>query len=105
VDVIATFVPSSQASELMEPTDRPLHDPAMLTKTAAMVRISFRQDRLDAASPQLPAMRLGVVGPIALDSIGALPWAAAPAADGRDGLHQRQKLGHVVDVGAGQRAG
>jgi hypothetical protein len=46
-----------------------------------------------------------VVGAVAHEPVGTSPWPAAPTADGRDRVQQRDKLGDVVVVSAGEGDG
>ena len=66
MDVIASLVPHAEAPELMQPRQRPLHDPAEDAQPAAMRDAPPRQDGRDAQSPQpipmgLVAAAIGVV--------------------------------------------
>ena len=59
--------------------------------------------RLDAAAAQLAPTRAGVVGAVAVEPTRAATRAAPPAAHRRDGVEQRDHLGDVVAVAAGEQ--
>ena len=105
MDVIASFVPHAEAPELMQPRQRPLHDPAEDAQPAAMRGAPPRQDGRDAQSPQPIPMGLGVIAPIALHPVRSLTGATAPPLNRRDGLDQGHELRDVVRVRAGQATG
>ena len=99
VDVGPLLVADAEPSELVQPTSGAFHRPAGLAQAALVVDPPLRQDRLDAEFPQPLAVRLGVVGQIALHGVGLLPGVPDLARDRRDGVEQRSQLGNVVDVG------
>jgi hypothetical protein len=57
---------------------------------------------LDAAAPELTAVLVVVIATVGDRAIWALPGPATPARHRADPIHQRQKLGDVVAVGAGE---
>lgn len=102
MDVVTAVVSRAEASKLMRLSQRSLHGPAPYAQPAAVVCVSFRQHRVDAAATKFAPMRLGIVATIALKDLWALtrsPWLAA---DGGNRIDQRQQLCHVVRVRAGQ---
>jgi hypothetical protein len=64
-----------------------------------------RDQRCDAERAELAAVELVVVAAIGDDTLRASFRRTASAAHWRDRLHQQQKLGAVVAVGAGERPG
>jgi hypothetical protein len=62
-------------------------------------------DRVDAAGPQLAAVIVVVIAAVGDQAVGALAWPPGLAADRADTVDQRQQLGDVVSVAAGQRGG
>src|SRR5436190_23947647 len=88
VDIVASFVSCAKTSELMEPTDGPLNNPAINSQSTSMLGITFCQDRFDAPLPQHLAMRLGVVGTISLHSARTFAGTTPFAADWRNRLDQ-----------------
>ncbi|CAG4923150.1 hypothetical protein R52603_05138 [Paraburkholderia saeva] len=58
--------------------------------------------RFDAAFAQSLTMRVGIVTTIGIDDLGSLKWSAARAADRGNRVNERQQLGDIVAVRAGQ---
>jgi hypothetical protein len=77
----------------------------MFTESTTMFRVSASQVRSDATPVKLVAVRLRVVTTIALNAFRAAAGTARLAADGRNRFDQRQKLSHVVRIGARERSG
>ena len=98
VNVGAAFVPNPQAAELVQPTDRPLHHPAEDAQAAAVLAVAMGDAGFNTALGQLLPVRLGVVGPVREDFLGTLHGASDLAGDGRDRVHQRDQLRHIVAV-------
>jgi len=102
MDVRSALVPNSESSKLVEPGKGPLHHPAKPSEPASMFRAAFRQDRLHASVPQVPPVRLGVVGPVSHDADGLLSRAPELPPYRRDRLDQGDQLGDIVPVGGGE---
>lgn len=93
---------NTQAPEVMQPGVRAFDDPAGLAKTAA-VRLATPGDfGGDARGVQGLAVLVMVVATIGLNDVGLGQRATTLAADRGNGLDQRQKLGDIVAIGAGQ---
>jgi hypothetical protein len=103
MNFVASFVANSEASELMEPSDRSFHDPTSFPESTTMFRIPTSQARGNATATKFVAVRLRVVTAVSLDALGAMTGSADLAADRRNGFHQRQKLCHVVSVCTSKR--
>lgn len=58
--------------------------------------------RDDAADPQKSAVLAEVVASVGVQALRLVAGAAAPAPDARNGLQERDELGDVVPVAAGQ---
>jgi hypothetical protein len=99
VDIGAAFVADAQPAVLMQPAVRALNDPAVDPQAAAVVGAAARQHRFDAACPQLAAVGLGVVRPIALDPPGPAARPPGLAPHRRDRVHQFDQLRDIVAVG------
>ena len=52
VKVRAFFVAHAQPPELIQPSERPLHDPAPLAQSATVLCVALRKKRDDASFPQ-----------------------------------------------------
>src|SRR4051794_14391402 len=105
MDVIASFVADAETTELVQPAESSFDDPAMLAQAAAMFGVPFRQERFDSTLTQASAMRLGIVGPIALNMVGPVSRSSRLAAYCRNRVHQRFELGNIVRIGRGQQGG
>ena len=89
---------------LVQPGQRPLHQPAGLPQAAAVVGPLLGQHRLDPHQPQPLPVRLRVVRPVALQGVGPAPRPARLAGDRGQRVDQRGHLAHVVAVGRRHRA-
>ncbi|GGR65134.1 hypothetical protein GCM10010251_97050 [Streptomyces aurantiogriseus] len=89
----------------MKPGKRALHDPAHFAKSGAVSNAASGDHRLDAALPQLAAVLVEVVVPVGVQSPGPTAGPPSQAPDRWDRVQQRQKLGDVVSVAAGERGG
>jgi len=91
-----------QSLEVVQPSNRAFDNPTGFAKTAAM-RFSATGDLGgDAGGVKRFAIFVVVVPAITLDDAGLGQWTAAFAADRWNRLDQRQQLGDVVAIGAGQ---
>ena len=104
MDVRPFFISHMQASKLVKLGDRALSHPAQCAQTGAMWQTSPLQPALDAAHGQCLTMRLRVVGTVAEDALRTIAWCAALTTDRRDRIDQRQQLGHIVGIRAGDDA-
>ncbi len=105
MDIVPPFVADAETSELMQPGNGALDHPAKDAQATAMRGAATGQDGGDPLRAQLAAVRLRIVGAIALDRLRPLPGAAHLAVDGRNGLHERDELGDVVPIGLRQSDG
>lgn len=99
----SALVTHGQPAETVEPGDGPLDHPAGAPQATAVWRAAPRELRQDAAAVEGVAMRLRIVGPIALDQTRLATRPTGTSAHGRHGVDQRQQLRDVVPVGRGQR--
>ena len=102
VDVVAAFVADAEAPVLVQPGDRALDDPALLAEPGAVPGLRPGDLRLNVAAAQLDAALARVVGAVAVEPFRAAAGTAAAAAHRRDRIHERDHLGDVVAVAAGQ---
>jgi hypothetical protein len=82
-----------------------LDDPALTAQAGAVLGPAASDDRCDAQRPQEPPMLVVVIAAVSENMVGLLAWPAGlaghrPAVKIFD---QRQQLGDVVAVPAGQR--
>jgi hypothetical protein len=67
-----------------------------------MLGLASGDDRLDPAGPQLAAVLVVVIATIGDHLLGALAWSADLPGNRANSINQRQKLGDVVAMAAGQ---
>lgn len=102
VNVSSTIEANTKTAEVVEPRVSPFNHPAEFAQTVAMFSATLRNHRLDAALAQSLTMRVGIVATIRIDDLGLLKGPTAYAANRRNGIDERQQLGDVVSVRAGQ---
>src|SRR5256885_2177607 len=102
VHVVAAFPADAQTSHSVVPGDRALDDPPDHAEPGTMVGSALGDLRSDPDVPQLVAVFGEIVGAVGVERIGPSARVSAPAAHRRDRLDQREELGDVVDVAAGQ---
>lgn len=105
MDRVITFVPELEPSILMQPALGSLHDPAVLSKPAAMGGPAAGQQWTATTATQRNPVGLGVIGSIALHDVKTPARPPASASHRSDRIDQRQQLRHVVTVGAGEAEG
>ena len=97
------FIPHAQATELMQPGDGALDNPSRCAQASAVRQSPPRQAALDTPLRQCLPVRLRIIRTIAQHSLGTGARSTAFAANGRNSIHQRQQLRHIVRIGAGQK--
>jgi len=102
MDVGAAFVTDAQAAELVKPAQGTFDDPAGFAQAAAVRCESASQLVFNASLAQPAVMSGTAISPVALDHLGALPWAASPALQSGDGAYQWFKQAAVMHVGRRQ---
>ena len=65
MNVSSFLKPDAQPPKLIEPSERPLHDPAPLAQSASMFSVTLGEPRHDAAGTQPVPYRLGVITAVA----------------------------------------
>lgn len=105
MDVGAAFIPDTEAAELMQPRQGSLDHPSVHAESATVLASAARQHGLDTQLHERIAMRIRMVGPISLNTIGTPTGTSALTGDGRNRVNERQKLGYVVPVRTGKYRG
>jgi hypothetical protein len=105
MEVGVYLVADAQAFELVEPGEGPLDDPAGLAQAGAVWGATAGDLGSDAASADDAAVFVEVVAAVGEEPLGSAPRSAAQSADGWYRVQQRDELGDVVAVSAGQRDG
>ena len=103
MDVCAAFVADEQSFHPVEPGEGALDDPAVAAQAGAVPGLAMRDDRFDPSQRELAAVGVGVVAAVCDQHVGPTAWTTAKSGDGGYALEQRQQLGHVMAVAAGQR--
>jgi hypothetical protein len=99
----AAFVAVTEATELMQPTNRSFHRPACGAQSTAMFRMASSQHGLNVLAAQRPPMRSRIVRSIPLNPARPSPRSPWFPTDRWNLFHQRQQLRDIVRVGAGDR--
>jgi hypothetical protein len=99
VNVIATFVSDPQATELVHPTQCAFYNPTMLAQSTPMRRVPLRKNGLNPEMAQGLAMRLGIIAPVPLHSLGTTTRMTNFAPHRGNRLHQGQELSHIMCIG------
>lgn len=101
------FVAGSQPAEVVQVREAALDDPALAAQSGAVLDAAAGDHRLDAPCPEQAAVLVMVVAAVGEYEVGLL--ARSPRLSGdRPGVQQgqqRQQLGDVVAVAAGQGDG
>jgi hypothetical protein len=105
VDFVAAVVADEQPLVVVQPGKRALDDPANATEAGAVGGLAAGDLGADAASAKLAPVLVVVVATVGGDPVGPSTRAADLAADRRDALDQREQLGDVVAVAAGDGPG
>jgi hypothetical protein len=102
VHVVASLVADEEPFELVEMGEGAFDDPADGSEAGAVVDLAAGDDGLDPPLTDEPAVLVVVVATVADDAFRASPRTTAPAAHRWDTVEQRDQLGDVVAVPAGQ---
>ena len=102
MNVRAAFVTNSQSPILMQPGYGAFDDPADLAQAASVRVTSPCQSRLNAQRDERIAMRLRVVGAVAINCFGAMARSSRFAFDRRNLRDKSVQLGHIVTIGRGR---
>jgi len=76
VDVVSALVADAEPAVLVEPRDRPFHDPPLFAESGAVFALGPGDPRLDAAFAELPPALAGVVGTVAQQPLRTSPRPA-----------------------------
>jgi len=103
VDVGAAFVTHEQSFHLVEPAEGAFDDPAVASEPGAVALVAVGEQRRDPALAERLSVGVGAVAAVTKKRLGSPARPAGPAGDRRNTVEQRQQLGDVVAVAAGQR--
>lgn len=102
MDLWASFVPNTKATELVQPREGSFHHPSGDPEATAVFGSPFRENGRDLPVTECLAMGFGVIPAVALERLWFLPGPPRLAPDWRNRLHQGQELGHIVGIGPGE---
>jgi len=105
VDLGAAVVAHEQALEVVQPGEGALDDPAGATEPGAVLGLAAGDLGGDPELTQQTSVLVVVVAAVGGDPLRATTRPADQAAYGRYALEEREQLGDVVAVAAGQRPG
>lgn len=107
MDLGVALVAGSEPAEVVEVREAALDDPALFAEAGAVLDAAAGDDRLDASCPEEAAVLVEVVAAVGQQPVGLLSWPPGFALDraGVQLIQQRDELGDVVAVAAGQRDG
>jgi len=105
VHVGASLVAHQQAAEAVQPGEAALHDPALGAEAGAVSGTATGDLRADAAGAQATAVAVVVIAAVGEQLARTPQRSSGTATHRRHCVEQRQELGDVVAVAAGQDAG
>jgi len=105
VDLVAAGVANEQPLVVVEPGEGALDHPADTTEPGAVVGSATGDLGLDPSGAEFAPVLVVVVAAVGGDPLGALARSTGLAPDRWHALDQRDELGDVVTVAAGDRPG
>src|SRR5215211_5125472 len=105
VGLVAAVGTEEQSAAVVEPGEGSFDDPAVGSESGDMFSLASGDHRFDASLPDKPAVLVVVVAAVSDDAVGPPSRAADAAAHRRHAVEQREQLGDVVAVAAGERPG
>jgi hypothetical protein len=105
VGLVAAVGTQEESALVVEPGEGALDDPAVATKSGAVLCLAACDQRLDATLAHETAVLIVVVAAVGDDAVGSSPGPTGATANGRHAVEQFEQLGDVVAVAAGERPG
>lgn len=105
MDVVAGLPADPQAAEPVQVGERTLHGPALGAQSGAVLGAASGDHRLHAEGPDEAVVLVVVVATVTEHGVRAAPGPATLAAHWWNGFEQRDELGDVAAVAAGQGDG
>jgi len=87
VKVCPFFVAHAQSPKLIQPSERPLDDPAPLPQSATMFGVALRKKRDDASVTQTLPDRFGIITTVAKHAVGTMAGSSALTLQKRDSIN------------------
>jgi hypothetical protein len=99
VNVRPLFVANAQSPKLIEPSERPLHDPTPSAQPAAMFGVALRKKGDDVADAQtLPDCRR-VIATVPQHAMRTMAWTSMLSLQGWDSFNECEGLLRVIAIG------
>jgi len=92
------LVTDTQSSKLIEPSERPLHNPAPSAQSATMFSVALGEPRHDVAGAQTLADRFRVITAVAYHTIRTMARSSLLTLQQWDGINQCEGLLRVVTI-------
>jgi hypothetical protein len=105
VDLGSAVVAEEQSLEVVQPGEGPLDDPTYAAESGAVLGLASSDLWCDPPGSELAAVLVVVVAAVGGDALGPLSWPADLATHGWHTVDERDQLGDVVAVAAGERPG
>lgn len=105
MEVCAYLVADAQKLELVEPRESALYHPTGPAQAGAVRRAASGDLWNDATGPQESAVLAEVIASVGVQTLRLVTGTAATAPVTRDRVQERDELGDVVPIAAGQRDG
>jgi hypothetical protein len=105
VDLGAAVVADEEPFEVVQPGEGPLDDPAGAAEAGAVLGLAAGDLGADPAAAELAPVLVVVVATVSGDTLGPSSRPADLAAHGRHSVDERDQLGYVVAVAAGETPG
>lgn len=105
MDLVAAVVADEESFVVVQPGEGALDDPAHPTESGAVLGLAASDLWFDVAGAELAPVAVRVVAAVGGDAVGSSARAADLAADRRDAFDERDELGDVVAVAAGDGPG
>jgi hypothetical protein len=105
VEIGSSVVADEQAAVLVEPGEGALDHPAVAAEAGAVCGLAAGDHGLDPTLAEFASVGLRVVAAVGDELVGTAAGAADDPPNRRDGVDERDQLGDVVAVAAGEREG
>lgn len=105
MDLGSAVVANEQPLEVMQPRERALDDPARPAEAGAVLGLAAGDLGCDPELAKRSPVLVVVVAAVGGETLRASAWPTHATSNGRHPLDERDELGHVVAVAAGQGPG
>ena len=102
VNIVTSFIADAKTAILVQPRKSTLNNPPINPQTTAVIGTPLSQHGLDAPLAKFLAVWFAIISSITQHRSRTPKWPADLARNSRNLLDQRQQLGDIMAVGAGQ---